>query len=155
MTRERSIFSSLQLIQESQEIVFGDSSKGEVVGIGKIPISKDQFITNVLLVDSLKYNLLSASQLCEAGYNCLFTDEGVQILRREDSSIAFTGCLKGKLYLVDFTTTKVTLETCLMAKSDKDWFWHHQLAHVGMRNLAKLQKDKHILGLTNVIFEKN
>ena len=72
MTGERSMFSSLQLIQESQEIIFGDSSKGEVIGIGNIPISKDQFITNVLLVDSLKYNLLSTSQLCEAGYNCLF-----------------------------------------------------------------------------------
>src|SRR5579859_2165350 len=155
MTGERSMFSSLQLTQESQEIVFGDSSKGEVVDIGKIPISKDQFITNVLLVDSLKYNLLSTSQLCEAGYNCLFTDEGVQILRREDSSIAFTGRLKGKLYLVDFTTTKVTPETCLMAKSDKGWLWHRRLAHVGMRNLAKLQKDEHILGLTNVLFEKD
>jgi hypothetical protein len=29
------------------------------------------------------------------------------------------------------------------------------IVHVGMRNLAKLQKDKHILGLTNVHFEKN
>jgi hypothetical protein len=26
---------------------------------------------------------------------------------------------------------------------------------VGMRNLAKLQKDNHIIGLTNVMFEKN
>src|SRR5579883_2460541 len=100
MTGERSMFSSLQLIQESQEIIFGDSSKGEVVGIGKIPISKDQFITNVLLVDSLKYNLLSTSQLCEAGYNYLFTDEGVQVLRREDSSIAFMGHLKGSFILL-------------------------------------------------------
>src|SRR5579859_831441 len=155
MTEERSMFLTLQLVQNSQEIVFGDSSKGEVLGIGKVPISKDQFITNVLLVDSLSYNLLSTSQLCEAGYNCLFTDEGVQVLRREDSSIAFTGRLKGKLYLVDFTTTKVTSETCLMAKSDKGWLWHRRLAHVGMRNLAKLLKDKHILGPTDVVFEKN
>jgi hypothetical protein len=43
----------------------------------------------------------------------------VKILRREDSSVAFTGRLKGKLYLVDFTTNKVTPETCLVAKSDK------------------------------------
>jgi transposase InsO family protein len=149
------MFTTLQLVQNSQEIVFGDSSKGEVLGIGKVPISKDQFITNVLLVDSLSYNLLSTSQLCEAGYNCLFTDEGVQVLRREDSSIAFTGRLKGKLYLVDFTTTKVKPETCLMAKSDKGWLWHRRLAHVGMRNLAKLLKDEHILGLTDVVFEKN
>src|SRR6266540_1981589 len=155
MTGEKSMFSSLQLNHDAQEIVFGDSGKGEVVGVGKIHISNDQSISNVLLVDSLSYNLLSVSQLCEMGYNCLFTNEGVQILRREDSSIAFTGRLKGKLYLVDFTTIRVTPETCLMAKSSMGWLWHRRLAHVGMRNLAKLQKGEHILGLTNVIFEKD
>ncbi|WVZ52278.1 LOW QUALITY PROTEIN: hypothetical protein U9M48_003354 [Paspalum notatum var. saurae] len=153
--RERDMFTSLQVTNESQEIVFGDSGMGEVIGDGNIPISHDRSISNVLLVDSLSYNLLSIAQLCEKGFNCLFTHEGVQILRREDSSIAFMGCLKDKLYLVDFTTTRVTPVTCLVEKYDKGWLWHHRLAYVGMRNLAKLQKDKHILGLTNVSFEKN
>jgi transposase InsO family protein len=35
------------------------------------------------------------------------------------------------------------------------WLWHRTLAHVGMRNLHKLQKDGHILGLTNIAFEKD
>jgi hypothetical protein len=35
------------------------------------------------------------------------------------------------------------------------WLWHRRLAHVGMRNLAKLRKDNHSLGLTNVEFEKD
>ena len=35
------------------------------------------------------------------------------------------------------------------------WHWHRRLGHVGMRNLAKLLKDEHILGLTNVHFEKD
>src|SRR6266508_532482 len=153
--RRKEYVSSLQLNHDAQEIVFGDSGKGEVVGVGKIPISNDQSISNVLLVDSLSYNLLSISQLCEIGYNYLFTNEGVQILKREDSSIAFLGRLKGKLYLVDFTITRVTPETCLMAKSSMVWLWHRRLANVGMRNLSKLQKGEHILGLTNVIFEKD
>jgi hypothetical protein len=89
------------------------------------------------------------------GYDCLFTNVDAKNLRREDSSIAFMDRLKGKLYLVDFTTSKMTPETCLVAKSKKGWLWHHRLAHVGMRNLAKLQKDNHIIGLTNVMFEKD
>jgi hypothetical protein len=88
-------------------------------------------------------------------YDCLFTDVDVKILRREDSSVAFTGRLKGKLYLVDFTTSRVTSETCLVAKSDKGLLWHRRLAHVVMRTLAKLQKDNHVIGLTNVVFEKD
>jgi transposase InsO family protein len=155
ITGEKDMFDFLQLTQEAQEIVFGDSGKSKVIGIGKIPISDQQSLSNVLLVDSLSYNLMSVSQLCGMGYNCLFSDVDVKILRREDSSVAFTGRLKGKLYLVDFTTSKVTPETCLVAKSDKGWLWHRRLAHVGMRNLAKLQNDSHIIGLTNVVFEKD
>jgi hypothetical protein len=35
------------------------------------------------------------------------------------------------------------------------WLWHRMLAHFDMRNLHKLQKESHILGLTNIIFEKD
>ena len=35
------------------------------------------------------------------GYNCLFLDKGVEVFRRKDSSIVFTGHLKNKLYLVN------------------------------------------------------
>jgi hypothetical protein len=33
--------------------------------------------------------------------------------------------------------------------------WHHRLAHVGMKNLHKLLKGEHVLGLTDVCFEKD
>jgi hypothetical protein len=36
--------------------------------LGKIAISPDHSISNVFLVDSLYYNLLSVSQLCKMGY---------------------------------------------------------------------------------------
>jgi transposase InsO family protein len=42
-----------------------------------------------------------------------------------------------------------------VAKSSLGWLWHRRLAHVGMRNLNKLLKGDHILGLTNVSFEKD
>jgi hypothetical protein len=35
------------------------------------------------------------------------------------------------------------------------WLWHRRLAHVGMKNLHKLLKGEHVLGLTNVSFEKD
>jgi hypothetical protein len=70
MTGEKDMFHSLQLVQETQEIVFGDSDKSKVVGIGIISISNNQSMSNVLLVDSLSYNMLSISQLCEMGFDC-------------------------------------------------------------------------------------
>jgi transposase InsO family protein len=35
------------------------------------------------------------------------------------------------------------------------WLWHRRLAHVGMKNLHKLLKGDHVLGLIDVCFEKD
>ena len=43
-------------------ITFGDNGKGKVKGLGKIAISNDMSISNVLLVESLNFNLLSVAQ---------------------------------------------------------------------------------------------
>jgi hypothetical protein len=40
-------------------ITFGDNRKGKVKGLGKIAISNDHSISNVLLVESLNFNLLN------------------------------------------------------------------------------------------------
>ena len=102
------MFSSYSPMTHSNEnIVFRDNSKGNVIGLGKVAIILEHSITNVLHVDLLSYNLLYVSQLCEMGYNCLFTDKGVEVFRREDSSIVFMGQLKNK--------SKAKLETCLVA----------------------------------------
>jgi hypothetical protein len=105
----------------SDTIMFGDNSEGKVLGYGEIAITTDHSISKVLLVDSLDYNLLSVSQLCEMGYNCLFTNNGVTIFRRCDGSYAFSGILKGKLYLVDFNPEELELDKCLITKTNMGW----------------------------------
>jgi hypothetical protein len=109
----------------------------------------------VFLVESLSYNLLSVSQLCHMGYNCLFTNMDVSVFRRSDGSLAFKGVLDDKLYLIDFTKENTDLDACLIAKTNLGWLWHRHLAHVGIKNLHKLLKGEHVLGLTDVCFEKN
>jgi hypothetical protein len=42
-------------------ITFDDNSQDQVLGFGKIAITTDHSISNVLLVESLDYNLLSVS----------------------------------------------------------------------------------------------
>jgi hypothetical protein len=139
----------------SDTIIFDYNSEGRVVGYGRIVITTDHSILKVLLIDSLYYNLLSMSQLCEMCYNYLFTNKGVIIFRRCDSSYAFSDILKGKLYLVNFNPKELELDKCLIVKINMSWLWHRRLAHVGMRNLHKLQKERHIIGLMNVTFEKD
>jgi hypothetical protein len=155
MTEERRMFTSFEKNEcESDCITFGNNSQGQVLGFGKIAIITEHSISKVL-VESLDYNLLFVSQLCERGYNCLFTYKGVTIFRRSDGSFAFKDVLRGKLYVVYFIPEEVELNRCLIAKANMGWLWHRRLAHVNMRNLHKLQKDGHILGLTNIVFEKD
>jgi hypothetical protein len=122
MTGEERMFSSYEKNEDPQRaITFEDGNQGLVKGLGKIAISPDHSISNVFLVDSLDYNLLSISQLCKMGYNCLFTDIGVTVFRRSDDSVAFKGVLEGQLYFVDFN--RAELDTCLIAKTNMGWCW--------------------------------
>jgi hypothetical protein len=98
MTGEKKMFTSYVKNKDSQDtIIFGDGNQGKVKGLGKIAITNEHSISNVFLVESLGYNLLSVSQLCHMGYNCLFTNVDVSVFRRSDGSLAFKGVLDNKL----------------------------------------------------------
>jgi hypothetical protein len=62
MTGEKEMFTSFEKNDcSSDSITFDDNSQGKVHGYGKITITTDHSISNVLLVKSLDYNLLSIS----------------------------------------------------------------------------------------------
>jgi hypothetical protein len=155
MMGEKKMFTSYVKNKDSQDtIIFGDGNQGKVKCLGKIAITSEHSISNVILVESLGYNLLFVSQLCHMGYNCLFTNVDVSVFR-SDGSLAFKCVLDGKLYLVDFSKEEADLDACLIDKTSMGWLWHRRVAHVGMKNLHKLLKGEHVLGLTNVYFEKD
>ena len=64
MTGEKSNFYSLTAA-EGGSVTFGNGKSGTIVGIGKIGESLSHSIYSVYLVDGLKHNLLSVSQLCD------------------------------------------------------------------------------------------
>jgi len=64
MTGEKSNFLSLVATQGGS-VAFGNGKSGSIVGIGKIGESLAHSIEDVYLVDGLKHNLLSVSQLCD------------------------------------------------------------------------------------------
>src|SRR6266513_1670227 len=81
-----------------------------------------------------------------------YSDIDYEVFRRDNHKIVFTSIRRGDLYIVDFTK-RAQPKTCLIAKSSKGWLWHRRLGHVGMRNLDKLIKGDHILGVKDVIFD--
>jgi hypothetical protein len=119
MTKEKKIFTSYVKNMDSHDtIIFGDGNQGKVKGTSKIAITTEHSISNVFLVELLSYNLLSMSQLCHMGYNCLFIDVGVTVFKRSDGSLAFKGVSERNLYLVDFIKEYVDLDACLLANTN-------------------------------------
>jgi hypothetical protein len=86
-------------------ITFGDNNKGKVKGLGKIAISNDLSISNVLLVESLNFNLLSVAQLCDLGFECIFRVDDVEIINVDGSNLIFKGFRFENLYLLDFNAS--------------------------------------------------
>lgn len=87
----------------------------------------------MLLVDSLKFNLLSVTQLCAHGYKCSFTKDSVEVTRLDGNNHIFKGFRYDTLYLVDFSSSDANLTTCLFSKSSMGWLWHRKITHVGMK----------------------
>ena len=79
-------------------ITFDDNGKCKVKGLGKIAISNDLSISNVLLVESLNFNLLSVAQLCDLGFKCIFGVDDVEIISVDGSNLIFKGFRYENLY---------------------------------------------------------
>ena len=155
ITGDKELFTEEKLSQSSQKyITFGDNNKGKVIGLGKVAISKDKLIDEVMLVQSLGFNLMSISKLCNMGMLVLFSASHCVVVSQDDHSFVFEGYRKGDLYIVDFSSDPV-VPTCLMAKASSGWLWHRRLGHAGMRNLHTLSKKKHVIGLNEVKFDKD
>jgi len=83
MIRDDLLFSSITKINYGK-VTFRDNLKGRIIG-GKSSSS----IKKMFLVNSLKYNLLSISQLSDKGYKIMFDNACCLIL--ENNKVLFVG----------------------------------------------------------------
>ena len=105
VTSNSCIFTTLEEGDHDREhITLGDNSKKKVIGLGKIAITNDLSIQNILHVEDLCFNLLSVGQLCDLGYQCLFTTNDVLVTNVHDDELIFKGFRYQNIYLVDFTS---------------------------------------------------
>ena len=100
---------------------------------GLVRLQYPMTISNVLLVESLNFNLLSVAQLCDLEFKCIFWVDDVEIISVDGSNLIFKGFRYENLYLVDFNASEAQLSTCLFTKSSMGWLWHRRLGHVGMK----------------------
>ena len=73
MTGDRSLLMDSTLRASTKSyITFANAGKRKVLGLGRVAISKDQHMDKVMLVESLGYNLMSISMLCDLNMIVIF-----------------------------------------------------------------------------------
>ena len=82
MTGDKKWFSSLTPLSHKEYVTFGDDKKGKVLGTGVIKVNDFFTLNDVALVDRLRYNLPSISQLVDADLRVLFPNLILEFLIR-------------------------------------------------------------------------
>ena len=158
MAGDKDQFFTLEM-KDGGTVTFGDNGKGKIIGIGKIKITPFTFIENVLLVDKLKHNLLSISQLCDRGFKVLFESSMCIVSSSLDSCIQFVGHRLGNVYMVDLNDLAMRSTTSLMATNAKiketSTLWHRRLGHASLHTISKLISKDLVKGLPKLKIEFN
>src|SRR3954465_15447023 len=116
MTGDRNLLMESAVSPSSKKtITFADEGKSKVLGLGRVAISRDQHIDKVMMVESLGYNLMFVSMLCDLDLIVLFGKYGCVVQMVSAYSIVFRGVRKGDLYIVDFSKGP-QVATSLMAR---------------------------------------
>jgi hypothetical protein len=118
MTRNKKWFSSLTPLSHKEYVSFGDDKKGKVLGTSVIKINDCFTLNDVALVDRLRYNLLSISQLCDADLSVLFCKSDSHVL---DSSVKRVCGFShiGNVFQADFSSAQSSLR-CLILQSSSE-----------------------------------
>ena len=70
---------------KTRTITFDNDNSSKILGKGTVTLgNKDAVAKNVLLIENMKNNMLSVSQMCDQGHILTFTSKDCKI-QREDS----------------------------------------------------------------------
>jgi hypothetical protein len=135
MTRDKGKFLSLS---ESKlgNITFGNDAPGKIKGKGMMSLSNGKGkVQDVLLVDGLKHNLLSVSQMCDRGCEVVFMSKDCKIKSINSRQVVAKGIrIENNVYVL-----KEDREQCHLRKHDESWLWHRRLGHLNFDHLIKLK----------------
>jgi hypothetical protein len=118
-------------------VTFLDDKKGKVLGIDVIKVNDCFTLNNVALMDRLRYNLLSVSQLCNADLSVLFCNSDLHILEFSGKRVCGISHI-GNVFQDDFSSAQSSLRYLISQSSSELWKWHRRLGHLRFDLLCRL-----------------
>jgi hypothetical protein len=154
MTEKKKWFSSVTPLSHKEYVTFGDDKKAKVLGTGVIKVNDCFSLNDVALVDRLRYNLLSVSQLCDADLSVFFHKSDSHVL---DSSVKRVCGISriGNIFQPDFSSAQSSSRCLISQSSSKLWKWHRRLGHLSFDLFCQLSALGLLQGLHLLTFESD
>jgi hypothetical protein len=111
-------FSSLTPLSHKEYVTFGDDKKGKVLGTDVIKVNDCFTLNDAALVDRLRYNLLSVSQLCDADLSVPFRKSDSHVLNSFGKRVYGIPRI-GNVFQADFSSAQSSLR-CLISQSSSE-----------------------------------
>ena len=154
MTGDKALLSNVTSTSGLKRVKYADNNEGTIVGRGSVGTIDKPFLRDVYLVQGLKHNLISISQLCDIGCVVKFEKYLCSIINRKGVIIA-KGIRKHNAYSITFNHTHPQNDHCMIVVSDEKYLWHRRLGHTSYSILSKLSKSDLISGLPKISYEKD
>jgi hypothetical protein len=109
--------------------------------------NKNEKAQNVLLVEDMKHNLLSVSQMCYQGHKLTFDSEKSEI-RKEGSGklVGTTAITSNNIYVL----SEIGNEKCCLGKEYESWLWHRRMGHIHFDHVFKFSKREAIIEMPQI-----
>jgi hypothetical protein len=118
-------------------VTSGDDKKGKVLGTGIIKVNDFFTLNDVALMDRLRYNLLSVSQLVDANLSVLFYKSDSHVLDSSGKRVCGISHI-GYVFQADFSFAQSSLRCLILQSSSELWKWHRRLGHLSFDLLCQL-----------------
>ena len=87
----------------------------------------------IWLVDGLKFNLLSVSQLCDKGNQVIFNKEKCVVKNPNTGDIFITTLRDDNVYALNTNEFAIQDFKCLKAITNDPKLWHRRLVHINTK----------------------
>jgi hypothetical protein len=117
-------------------VTFGDDNKGKMLGTSIIKVNECFTLNDVALVNRLRYNLLSVSQLVDADLNVHFHKLDSHVLDSSGNHVCGISRIRN-VFQADFSFAQSFFRCLISQSSFKHRKWHRRLCHLSFDLLCQ------------------
>jgi len=129
--------------------MFGNDNSTKIIGKGTVHLGSEKSkVENVFLIEDMKHNLLSVSQICDQGHTLVFDSQKCEIRSEKSGRMDSTKLMTpNNMYILD----EVKGEKCCMGQIYQSWIWHKRMGHTNFDNLVKISKKQAVRDLPLIV----